>query len=79
MSSRFVAQQKKSNMFTNKENFYLKQCAEYLIPKLFFVYLNVFFIYFSSIIITVSGYNRMQEKKISLNEKIFIVSYSSPL
>lgn len=36
-------------MFTNKEKFYLKQYAEYLIPKFFYYYyyLNVFLLFIS--------------------------------
>lgn len=60
-------------MFTNKEKFYLKQYAEYLIPKFFYYYyyLNVFLLFISlqlsSLALFITG---CREKK-SLNEKIF--------
>lgn len=64
----------KSNMFTNKEKFYLKQYAEYVIPKVFYYhyYLNVFLLFVSLELSSLALFiTRCRKKKISLNEKIF--------
>lgn len=62
----------KSNMFTNKEKFYLKQYAEYLIPKFFYYYyLNVFLLFISLQLSSLALFITGCSGKKSLNEKIF--------
>ena len=75
----------KSNKFTNKEKFYLKPYAEYLIPKLYYYYyyyyyycyyyyyyLNVFSSFISLQLSSLALFiTRCRKKKISLNEEIF--------
>lgn len=60
-------------MFTNKEKFYLKQYAEYLIPKFFYYYyyLNVFLLFISLQLSSLALFITGCSGKKSLNEKIF--------
>ena len=74
MSSRFFAQQKIRVIYSQYREILLKTVrrifdSQIVLLLLFFEYL--FVIHFSSIIISSFVHNQMQEKKISLNEKIF--------
>ena len=79
--SLFCTTKSKSNMFTNKEEFYLKQYAEYLIAKLFYYHcyyyyyyyhLNVFLLFISLQLSSLAFFiTRCRKKNNKLKWKIF--------